>query len=269
MYIVERVVDFVDPDIEGKLLELEREEAELSKYDNLKEFHDPAWHETATLLTEMHSKIELQRIKNRLKRSGNKAPMPRPKQRKSIGDATRHLKSLGYYTHDMEKRVTARARQVGGGSRRSLLTRNDPGRGGANLVLTPGSEGSEGKQDMEIENVDKAMSKRQVKTLHRRRALACTTRNGWRKEKTVRIAGGGGFGKGLGLPGGGNLTENSRVMRGFSHQKDLQHAEKLKRFGERQRNKKGYRGEADRFIGTKKPKHLYSGKRGKGKTDWR
>jgi hypothetical protein len=33
--------------------------------------------------------------------------------------------------------------------------------------------------------------------------------------------------------------------------------------------KKGLKGEADRFIGTKKPRHLYVGKRGIGKTDRR
>lgn len=33
--------------------------------------------------------------------------------------------------------------------------------------------------------------------------------------------------------------------------------------------KYGLKGEADRFIGTKKPKHLFSGKRGVGKTDRR
>lgn len=33
--------------------------------------------------------------------------------------------------------------------------------------------------------------------------------------------------------------------------------------------KYGLKGEADRFIGTKKPKHLFSGKRGIGKTDRR
>lgn len=31
----------------------------------------------------------------------------------------------------------------------------------------------------------------------------------------------------------------------------------------------GLKGEGDRFIGTKKPKHLFSGKRGIGKTDRR
>lgn len=33
--------------------------------------------------------------------------------------------------------------------------------------------------------------------------------------------------------------------------------------------KKGLKGEADRFIGTKMPKHLFAGKRGVGKTDRR
>lgn len=33
--------------------------------------------------------------------------------------------------------------------------------------------------------------------------------------------------------------------------------------------KKGLKGEADRFIGNKMPKHLFSGKRGVGKTDRR
>lgn len=33
--------------------------------------------------------------------------------------------------------------------------------------------------------------------------------------------------------------------------------------------KMGLKGEGDRFIGTKKPKHLFAGKRGIGKTDRR
>jgi nucleolar GTP-binding protein len=33
--------------------------------------------------------------------------------------------------------------------------------------------------------------------------------------------------------------------------------------------KKGLKGEADRFIGTKMPKHLFAGKRGIGKSDRR
>lgn len=34
-------------------------------------------------------------------------------------------------------------------------------------------------------------------------------------------------------------------------------------------NNRGMKGEGDRFIGTKKPRHLFAGKRGIGKTDRR
>lgn len=48
---------------------------------------------------------------------------------------------------------------------------------------------------------------------------------------------------------------------------------KLKKIGHKVQKKKiakkGMKGEADRFIGTKTPKHLFSGKRKLGKTDRR
>jgi nucleolar GTP-binding protein len=44
---------------------------------------------------------------------------------------------------------------------------------------------------------------------------------------------------------------------------------KLSKTSVKQRNKNAKRGEADRVIPTLKPKHLYSGKRSKGKTDRR
>lgn len=53
----------------------------------------------------------------------------------------------------------------------------------------------------------------------------------------------------------------------------LQMKNKLKRVAHKAIAKKvkkqGLKGEADRFIGVKKPKHLYAGKRGIGKTDRR
>lgn len=42
-----------------------------------------------------------------------------------------------------------------------------------------------------------------------------------------------------------------------------------KRKTEKMRNREGRQGDADRFIDVKKPKHLFSGKRGSGTTDWR
>jgi len=55
--------------------------------------------------------------------------------------------------------------------------------------------------------------------------------------------------------------------------KDVAMRKKLSRIAHRAISKKvkkhGLKGEADRFIGTKKPKHLFAGKRGIGKTDRR
>jgi nucleolar GTP-binding protein len=38
---------------------------------------------------------------------------------------------------------------------------------------------------------------------------------------------------------------------------------------QRKRNKRAMKGEGDRTIVNLRPKHLFSGKRGDGKTDWR
>jgi nucleolar GTP-binding protein len=55
--------------------------------------------------------------------------------------------------------------------------------------------------------------------------------------------------------------------------RDVAMKNKLAKIAHRAISKKvgrmGLKGEADRFIGTKMPKHLFAGKRGAGKTDWR
>lgn len=65
----------------------------------------------------------------------------------------------------------------------------------------------------------------------------------------------------------------SRPPRDQSGVKDPLVRKKLKKIAHKaiskRVGKKGLKGEADRFIGTKMPKHLFSGKRGSGKTDRR
>lgn len=56
---------------------------------------------------------------------------------------------------------------------------------------------------------------------------------------------------------------------GMSTVKQKLKAKSLKRLGQRPANVYGRAGEADRHISEAKPRHLYSGKRGKGKTDHR
>ncbi|KAI4467051.1 nucleolar gtp-binding protein 1 [Holotrichia oblita] len=65
----------------------------------------------------------------------------------------------------------------------------------------------------------------------------------------------------------------SRTPRNEQGVKDVAMRNKLSRIAHKAISNKvrkyGLKGEADRFIGTKKPKHLFSGKRGVGKTDRR
>lgn len=44
---------------------------------------------------------------------------------------------------------------------------------------------------------------------------------------------------------------------------------KMHKTSQKKMNQFGKAGESDRYIGTKMPKHLFSGKRGSGKTDRR
>ena len=60
-----------------------------------------------------------------------------------------------------------------------------------------------------------------------------------------------------------------RVDLGLSRVEDKAKAEVKKRRMQKTPGKLGRQGDADRFIVVKKPKHLYSGKRSNGTTDWR
>jgi len=61
----------------------------------------------------------------------------------------------------------------------------------------------------------------------------------------------------------------SRVEQGLPREKDRNKAIHIARRNNKSRNIMGKKGESDRFIGDAKPKHLFCGKRGIGKTDRR
>jgi len=56
---------------------------------------------------------------------------------------------------------------------------------------------------------------------------------------------------------------------GLKSETEKKKAEKLKRMGEKKWKSEARKGAADRRVLDLKPKHLNSGKRGIGKTDWR
>ncbi|KAF9425461.1 Nucleolar GTP-binding protein 1 [Entomortierella beljakovae] len=60
-----------------------------------------------------------------------------------------------------------------------------------------------------------------------------------------------------------------RTMSGVRNVKQKMESEKVRKLAQRTPNLFAKRGESDRAVQTKMPKHLFSNKRGNGKTDWR
>eukprot|EP00928_Gymnodinium_smaydae_P094551 TRINITY_DN7959_c1_g1_i1.p1 TRINITY_DN7959_c1_g1~~TRINITY_DN7959_c1_g1_i1.p1 ORF type:complete len:647 (-),score=160.94 TRINITY_DN7959_c1_g1_i1:214-2154(-) len=197
------VADFVDPDIEARLLELEKEEdllmneAKLRDDDKvLKDFQ-----ETQDVLDEIHSRMRQTRLVSRLAKSKNGVPTPR-KAKKKAKDVEEDLKKKGM---DGEKVARGRSSSV----KRTLL-----GKRQRDATAGDGDEGG-------------------------RAASTATGR------------------------------ARSASMKGLANEEAAQSVEKARRKRMKLMGKLGKKGESDRHIPDLKPKHLYSGKRGIGKTDRR
>mmetsp|Transcript_46701 Transcript_46701/g.123353 ORF Transcript_46701/g.123353 Transcript_46701/m.123353 type:complete len:646 (-) Transcript_46701:190-2127(-) len=203
------VMDFVDPDIDRKLEELEREEALLLAENKLADDEKviAEWQETQGVLDDIHSRVRQRRLENRLAKSKNGLPTLRKKAKK-IEEVEHELTKQGKDASKIRGRSTSRK---------------------AELTLV-------GKRKRDI------------------------------------TAGGGDDGDGA--AGDANGSRAGSRLRGRSQSLGLkpeaaQAAEKTRRKRMRQFEKLGVKGEADHWIPDMKPKHLYSGKRGIGKTDRR
>jgi len=199
------VADMIDPDIDARLAELEREEMLLMQDPSIKEDEKvlEEWAETQGILDEIHSRMRQKRLVNRLNKSKNHAVAPRKLRMKE--------KEAKDVEQEMEERNPGAGAKVRGRStsvKRSLLTKRAR------------SATMDGSVDMES-------------ALKRARSMSRLSTKGLPNEQ-VAIAN-----------------------------------EKKRRKQLKMRSKKGKKGEADRHIPDLKPKHLYSGKRGIGHTDWR
>eukprot|EP00921_Rhytidocystis_pertsovi_P018924 GHVQ01029977.1.p1 GENE.GHVQ01029977.1~~GHVQ01029977.1.p1 ORF type:complete len:753 (+),score=118.63 GHVQ01029977.1:240-2498(+) len=274
------IADFIDPDIEAKLEELEKEEEELLEEDAKINYHDPEWIETQKLLKELHSRMELTRLNNRLKRAGNTAPMPRPKLVRKVRDAVKHLGQLGYETDGVKQRAIANSKcpsrkhslSTALRARTSITNHDtDPTTSSTTANSTSASTTTTTVAGTQLTRRQTKLAVREERLMQREQL----GRKGWRQPRTKGVGKlpssldglpTKGLGKGVGM---GKMTAGNRVSMGLSRVKDRVKGEKLKRSAEKQRNMKGMKGEGDRFIGNKMPKHLFSGKRGIGKTAWR
>mmetsp|Transcript_63363 Transcript_63363/g.182367 ORF Transcript_63363/g.182367 Transcript_63363/m.182367 type:complete len:648 (+) Transcript_63363:85-2028(+) len=203
------VYDFVDPDIDRKLAELEREEELLMKEAALRDDDEVLneFSKTQGVLDELHSRIRQRRLENKLKLSRNGLPTLRKKKKKS---------------EEVEKQLEAQgmdATKVRGRSASKKKTR-------ASSLL------GKRKREATAEGTPEAAG---------------------RTASAARAA----------------SARSASRLKGLPSEEMAQMIEKKRRKKMRHWEMQGKKGEADRHIPDLKPKHLYSGKRGIGKTDRR
>mmetsp|Transcript_52504 Transcript_52504/g.94157 ORF Transcript_52504/g.94157 Transcript_52504/m.94157 type:complete len:640 (+) Transcript_52504:59-1978(+) len=198
----QNVADFVDPDIDRKLEELEREEALLMAESNLADDDEVigGFQETQGVLNELHSRMRQKRIERKLNKSKNGAPTLRKKTKKA-SEVEQELNDKGLDGAKVRGRSASRKRSS------SILGKRK------REASAAGDEGSVA-------------------------ASAARARSASR-------------------------------MKGLASEESAQAVEKKRRKTMRQFGKQGKKGEADKWVPDLKPKHLYSGKRGIGKTDRR
>ncbi|KAF7455955.1 Nucleolar GTP-binding protein 1 [Cryptosporidium felis] len=235
------IIDFIDPDIEERLKQLEKEEELLLMNDPSQEFDENLWNKTQAALKSIHEKINLKRRENMDNKARNSSVLPRGRARHaSAGDLTKltnHLDNLGYDISRVHERGRELARKEENKRERGRsLTRRLVGEVGSNNTLSATNKRSRSlvSNDVEMLELDNL------------------------EERTKRKK----------LPRGHSPAPN-RIDASLKPGKQREKAEKLRRKAQVKLGKLARRGEADRSVPTKMPMHLFSGKRGMGKTDRR
>merc|ERR1719261_974179 len=91
------IIDFVDPDIDAKLAELEREEALLAQAGKLNDDDEvlDKWRGTQGILDELHSRMKQRRVERKLNKTRNHAVLARNAKKKAAKQVEEELNDLG------------------------------------------------------------------------------------------------------------------------------------------------------------------------------
>ena len=238
------IADFIDPEIEAKLDELEREEEERAQLAALEAEADPmeddaaeAHAQVAKLASAIRKKKGVIKETARRDRAANHPTLPRnvKARSKSTGGMVAHLSSIGIETEAKAMsnlRSKAKARSPAA----------DEEERGRSTKRRPMADA------MDVEGEAKA---RRGASRERSGSRVPSDRSATRRD-SASVA-----------------RSRSPARTGLRDEAALKKAEKLAKKKQFLMNKMGKATESDRRIAIKKPKHLYSGKRGLGKTDRR
>ena len=241
IYNGHNVADFVDPDIEERLEELEREEeAEAAEWEEQKVALGKAALGEEALTEQERTTLSSIRLKkqravkvHRLKKNTARNYPVMPRTAGERGRTTRKMRDslgeLGVDTAAAEERARERAAVRRGRS----LTRKRVNRDGDTEIGEGGDGGSRGrsgsKRPKMMEKLHSSRSRSRSRSLAPERKRGSGLKN---EEQRMKV----------------------QIM-----------ADKA----QRKRNLNARKGEGDHHVPDWMPKHLYSGKRGNGKTDWR
>merc|ERR1719331_2285354 len=109
------IADFVDPDIEAKLAELEREEDLLieASLDELADEEESKWKDAQELLAKLTKKREQKREENRLQKTRNHVPVPRRRLRQ-LEEIENQVEEAGQDASAIRGRSATRKRKRAG-----------------------------------------------------------------------------------------------------------------------------------------------------------
>lgn len=226
------VMDFVDPDIDAKLAELEREEDRLEAEHQAfmsavgMEDDEELTEEQRAALAAVSARKRQLIAAHRLKKSSanNRPVMPRKHGAKGQLSTTTMRASLEAMSMDAEAAISrARSRSASRVGRKRTRSLSAAAGDGADADMADAST---------------------VKRVHSSKSRSMS------RGRTASLA----------APRSGSGLRDAEAAN---------RAIKMADRAQRRRNKMAKIGEADRVIATKMPKHLFSGKRGNGKTDWR
>ncbi|KAK9851372.1 hypothetical protein WJX84_007347 [Apatococcus fuscideae] len=222
------IADFIDPDIEAKLADLEAEEdalAAAAAAEGIDMDLDDLTPEEMELLGQIKNRKRVLVASHRRRKSAanNHSVMPRGRDVDRIINTDQMKKSLDWMGYNTDKAV-ARVRSQSRTGRKRMRSEG------------PAGMDVDGAGDVVMEPPQKRIHSSKSRSMSRGRALSTSE------------------------PGAG---------KGIRDASQRNKAIKISDKAMRKRGKQARRGEGDRHIPDLKPKHLLTGKRGKGKTDRR
>lgn len=261
------VADFIDPDILERLEELEAEEEKLEKEgfyesdefddEEINESDEEAIRETAKVIRAKRTEIK---DRNRLKdKKQNRAVIPRPKRGdRNFDDMTRELRMAGIDPTKLEERAKALALARGVSLKTQAGEKRKRGADAEDMAVDEDDEDDDMTAD-----VTGASSSKWADVSSDDDEMETDGKMSTKKRKAIT-------GRAI-LAAGGKTTADgkrhpvkNRATLGMRDQAQQKKATQLQRLAARGPNRLAKAGESDRHVGTKMPKHLFSGKRSMG-----